>query len=151
MFFNPDILIKKGVFMSEKSFDFNRFIEETKSVLLSPADYFSSMQKSGGFPEPLIKAVIYGAVAGLINLIWAVLFSSSMGGMFGGMFGGGIGVFGLVMGIIGSIIGLFVGGVILLVISAICGGSTDYESNVRATASLMALLFSFNQMGIFAG
>lgn len=125
--------------MSEKSFDFNRFLEETKSVLLSPADYFSSMKKSGGFPEPLIKAVIYGVVAGLINLIWAVFFSSSMGGMFGGMFGGGVGVFGLVMGIIGSIIVLFLGGGILLVISAICGGSTDYESNVRATASLMAL------------
>lgn len=125
--------------MSEKVFDFNKFIEETKSVLLTPADYFTSMTKSGGFPEPLIKAVIYGTIAGIFNLIWAVLFASSMGGMFGGMFGGGVGVFGLIMSIIGSIIALFLGGAILLVISAICGGSTDYESNVRATASLMAL------------
>jgi len=125
--------------MSEKAFDFNKFIEETKAVLLTPADYFASMTKTGGFPEPLIKAVIYGAVAGIINLIWAVLFSSAVGGMFGGMFGGGVGVFGLVMSVIGSIIVLFLGGAIILVISAICGGSTDYESNVRVTASLMAL------------
>jgi hypothetical protein len=125
--------------MSEKAFDFNKFIEETKAVLLAPADYFASMTKTGGFPEPLIKAVIYGAVAGIINLIWAVLGTSAVGGMFGGMLGGGVGVFGLVMSVIGSIIVLFLGGAILLVISAICGGTTDYESNVRATASLMAL------------
>ncbi len=56
-----------------------------------------------------------------------------------------------VMGIllaIGGIIGLFIGGLILLVISLICGGDTNYETNVRATASLMVLfpvsaLFSF--------
>lgn len=137
--------------MSEKVFDFNKFIEDTKAVLLTPADYFTSMTKSGGFPEPLIKAVIYGTVAGIINLIWAVLFSSAMGGMFGGMFGGGVGVFGLVMSIIGSIIALFLGGVILLVISAICGGSTDYESNVRATASLMALSPVSALFGVITG
>jgi len=137
--------------MSDKAFDFNKFIEETKAVLLTPGDYFASMQKSGGFPEPLIKAVIYGTVAGVINLIWVALNLSAAAGMMGGMFGGGIGVLGLIMSIIGSIIVLFLGGAILLVISAICGGTTDYESNVRATASLMALSPVSALFGFLAG
>lgn len=137
--------------MSDKAFDFNKFIEETKAVLLTPADYFASMQKSGGFAEPLIKAVIYGTVAGVINLIWAALSLSAAAGMMGGMFGGGIGVAGLIMSIIGSIIVLFLGGAILLVISAICGGSTDYESNVRSIASLMALSPVSALLGFLSG
>jgi len=137
--------------MSDKAFDFNKFIEETRAVLLTPAGYFASMQKSGGLAEPLIKAVIYGTVAGIINLIWAALNFSAAAGMMGGMFGGGIGVAGLIMSIIGSIIVLFLGGAILLVISAICGGSTDYESNVRVTASIMALSPAGALFGFLSG
>ncbi len=125
--------------MAEVAFDFKKFIDETKATLLTPADYFSVMPKTGGFAEPLIKAVIYGFVAALINLLWMTLSLGAIGGAFGGMLGGGVGVMGLVMSVIGSIIALFIGGAIVLVISAICGGSTDYEANVRVTASLMAI------------
>jgi len=44
------------------------------------------------------------------------------------------------LSIIGAIIGLFIGGVILLVISAICKGSTDFEANVRVTAAVMVIM-----------
>ncbi len=125
--------------MAEVAFDLKKFIDETKAVLLTPGDYFSVMPKSGGFGEPLIKAVIYGLVASIINFIWVTLSLGAVGGAFGGMIGGGVGVMGIVMGVIGAIIGLFIGGAIVLVISAICGGSTDYEANVRVTASLMAV------------
>ena len=37
------------------------------------------------------------------------------------------------------LIGLFIGGVILLIVSAICGGNTNFEANVRVTAALMVL------------
>lgn len=125
--------------MAEVAFDFKKFIDDTKATILTPAEYFSVMPKTGGFAEPLIKAVIYGFVAALINLLWMTLSLGAVGGAFGGMIGGGVGVMGLVMSVIGSIIALFIGGAIVLVISAICGGSTDYESNVRVTASLMAI------------
>jgi hypothetical protein len=42
--------------------------------------------------------------------------------------------------IIASIIGLFIGAVILLVISSICKGSTDFEANVRVTAACMVIM-----------
>jgi hypothetical protein len=94
------------------------------------------MKTSGGMAEPLIKAVIYGAIAGAIAFIWSILHL----GPLGGMFGGGFGIMILIGKIIGSIIGLFVGAVILLVISSICKGSTDFEANVRVTAALMVML-----------
>ncbi len=45
----------------------------------------------------------------------------------------------LIWSVIGAIIGLFIGGAIMLVISMICGGNTDFEANARVMASLMVL------------
>ena len=42
--------------------------------------------------------------------------------------------------IVGAIIGLFIGAVILMVISSICKGNTDFEANVRVIASIMVIM-----------
>lgn len=123
--------------MSNGTFDFNEFIQESKEVLVNPKSYFSTMKTSGGMTEPLIKAVIYGAVAGAIAFLWSIL---KLGAVTGGILGGSIGVMVFVSYIIGSIIGLFIGAVILMVISSICKGSTDFESNVRVIAAVMVLM-----------
>ncbi len=119
------------------SFDFNALINESKETLLNPKAYFAALKTTGGLAEPLIKAVIYGTVAGVIALLWSVL---KIGAVTGGMFGGAVGVMVFVWYIIAAVIGLFIGAVIVLVISAICKGSTDFESNVRVTASLMVVM-----------
>jgi hypothetical protein len=36
-------------------------------------------------------------------------------------------------------VGVFIAGALMLVVSAICGGNTDYEANVRVAASLMVV------------
>ncbi len=59
--------------MSNGTFDFNEFIKESKDVLVNPKSYFSAMKTSGGMSEPLIKAVIYGAIAGVIAFLWSIL------------------------------------------------------------------------------
>ena len=123
--------------MSDSSFDFNAFIKESKDVLVTPKTYFQTMKLTGGIAEPLIKAVIYGAVAGIISFLWSLL---KLGGMTGGVFGGAVGIMLFVWAIIGAIIGLFIGAVIVLVISAICKGSTDFEANVRVTAAIMVIM-----------
>ncbi|MBN2402501.1 MAG: YIP1 family protein [Spirochaetes bacterium] len=124
--------------MAEYGFNFQKLIEESKSVLTSPKQYFSSMAKTGGFVEPIIKALIYGIVAGIISLIWSLLSLTTASSM--GMFGAGAaGIMILIWAIVGAIIGLFIGGIIILIISAICGGSTNFETNVRVAASLMVL------------
>jgi len=119
------------------SFDFNAFINESKETLLNPKSYFAAMKTNGGMVEPLIKAVIYGAIAGIFAFLWSIL---KIGAIGGGVFGGAFGVMIFVWLLIAAVIGLFIGAVIVLVISAICKGSTDFESNVRVTASLMVLM-----------
>jgi hypothetical protein len=123
--------------MSDATFDVNLFIKESREVLVNPKSYFSTMKTSGGLTEPLIKAVIYGAVAGAIAFIWSLL---NLGMIGGGMFGGSFGIMILIWKIIGSIIGLFIGAVILLVISSVCKGNTDFEANVRVIAAVMVVM-----------
>ncbi len=122
---------------TKQGFDLKTFIEDSKAVLLDPKDYFGHMSISGGYGEPVIKVLIYGAIMGIINYIW---FLTGLGIASGtSWFGSGIGFMALFSTIIFSIIGLFIGGVILLVISAILGGNTDYEANVRVVAALMVI------------
>jgi hypothetical protein len=123
--------------MSNGTFVFNEFIKDSKEVLVNPKSYFSTMPTTGGIAEPLIKAVIYGAVAGILTFLWSVL---HIGAATSSLFGGAIGIMAFIWSIIGAIIGLFIGGVILLVISAICKGSTDFEANVRVTAAVMVVM-----------
>ena len=123
--------------MSNSTFDFNVFIKESKDVLVNPKAYFSTMKTTGGIAEPLIKAVLYGAVAGIIAFIWSLL---KIGGSSLGILGGTVGFLAIIWYLIAAIIGLFIGAVILLVISAICKGSTDFEANVRVTASVMIVM-----------
>ncbi len=134
--------------MANSTFDFNAFIKESKDVLVSPKTYFSTMKTTGGMAEPLIKAVIYGAIAGLIAFIWSLL---KIGGATVGIFGGAIGVMLFIWYILGAIIGLFIGAVIVLVISAICKGSTDFEANTRITASMMVLMPISALLGFVSG
>ena len=118
--------------MSDSSFDFNLFIKESKDVLINPKSYFSTMKTTGGMAEPLIKAVIYGAIAGALTFIWSLL------GM--GALGSAIGIMAFIWSIITAIIGVFIGAVIVLVISSICKGNTDFEANMRVTAAVMVVM-----------
>jgi hypothetical protein len=120
--------------MSESSFNFNGFLKETKDVLVNPKSYFSTMKTTGGLGEPVIKALIYGTLAGIIGYIWYLLHFG------GGMIGGAVGIMIIIWAIVGAVIGLFLGAVVTLIVSAICKGSTDYEANARLTAALMAIM-----------
>jgi len=133
--------------MSNGTFDFNSFIKESKDILVNPKSYFSEMKTSGGMSEPLIKALIYGAVSGVISFLWSLL---NIGSVTGGLFGGAIGIMVFIWAIVGAIIGLFIGGVVVLVLSAICKGNTDFEANVRVTAALMVMMPIRSLLG-FAG
>ncbi len=131
-----------------QGFDFGLFIEDSKKALLSPKEYFTDMPTSGGFVEPVIKAVIYGTIVGVFAFIWSLSGMSFSGGSW---LSGGIGIMAFVGAVIFAIIGLFIGGVIMLVISAILGGNTDYEANVRVVASLMVINVVQGILGFFDG
>jgi hypothetical protein len=134
--------------MSEStSFDLNAFIKESKETLLNPKVYFSTMPITGGMADPVIKALIYGVVAGIIVFLWGII---GLGGQTG-VFGAGIGAMGLVYTVIGAVIGLFIGAVIVLIISAICKGNTDFEACVRVVAALMVVFPVSALLGFITG
>ncbi|MFO7851660.1 MAG: Yip1 family protein [Bacteroidota bacterium] len=138
--------------MSSESFNFDQFLKDSINSLTKPKTYFSEMPVEGGFGVPIVKALIYGAIAGIFTFFWTLL---KVGGATTGIFGGAVGIMAFVWALVGALIGLFIGAVIVLIISAICGGSTDYEANTRVTASLMVLmpitaLFGFIGGGIGA-
>jgi hypothetical protein len=123
--------------MSNNTFDFNKLLKDSRETLLNPKGYFGSMSLTGGIAEPLIKAAIYGAIAGLFALVWSLLGWSAMG--MGGFMGGAVGFMALIWSVVGAIIGVLIGGAIVLAISAICGGNQDFEASLRVAASLMVV------------
>lgn len=133
--------------MAEANFDIQKLIAESKETLLNPKQYFSTMAKEGGLVEPIIKAVIYGAIAGVFSFLWLLI------GLHGyGMgFGSGGAVMALILTPIFAIVGLFIGAVILLVLSAICGGNTNFEANIRVTAACMVLYPIQSLLGFLTG
>ncbi len=125
--------------MAEQVFNFGKFIEDSKAVLLKPKQYFTSMEKTGGFGEPIIKALIYGAISGAITWIAVAAGAQVTVGAMGGLLGSAVGILGFIVSLIGAIIGLFIGAVLVLIVSAISNGSTDFEANTRVVASMMVL------------
>jgi hypothetical protein len=134
--------------MSNGTFDLNEFIKESTDVLKNPKSYFSTLKTTGGMSEPLIKAVIYGAIAGVFAFLWSLL---KIGAVTGGLLGGAAGIMVFVGYIFTSVIGLFIGAVFVLIISSICKGNTDFEANVRVTATLMVVLPISAALGFAAG
>jgi len=134
--------------MANEGFTLNRLFEDSKKALFRPQAYFSSMASEGGIGEPVVKALVYGVIAGIFVLLWSLL---NVSGFTGGMFGGMVGIGGFITSILGAVIGVFIGGLIILIISAICGGNTDFEPNIRVAAAIM-VLFPINAfLGFFDG
>ena len=100
--------------MNEKTFDFKKFIDDSKETLLNPKSYFASMKLDGGMGEPIIKALIYSVIAGVFYLIWSFF---AVGGVAGGLLGGAAGIGAFFVTIIGGVIGVFIGALLILIVS----------------------------------
>jgi hypothetical protein len=124
---------------AKQRFSFKQFFSDTKTILLHPKEYFSGMPLNGGFTEPIVKALIYGFLIGVIFVIWTSVLNS-MGIDFGVSW---LGRYYLITApfvfTVPAFISLFAGGGIMLGISSIFGGNTGYEASVRVVASLMII------------
>ncbi|MGF1584202.1 MAG: YIP1 family protein [Bacteroidales bacterium] len=137
--------------MESKEFNFNAFIEDSKQALLNPREYFSTMSTEGGFGPPIIKAVIYGGIAGIFALLWGLFRVTATGGIFGGtIFGPALGLMAFISAIIGALIGLFIGALIIMLLVSIAGGKTEFEPIIHVTAALMVITPVSAFMNIFS-
>ena len=134
--------------MSNQTFNFKAFLEESKETLLNPAGYFASMKTAGGLTEPLIKAALYGVVAGVFSFLWSILHLTAT---TGGLFGGAIGIMAFFWSVIGAVIAMIIGAVIILILSAIAGGNTDFEASARVSAAILVLLPVIIFLGFVSG
>jgi hypothetical protein len=107
--------------------------KESVETLVSPKKYFSAIPKEGGLKEPVIKALVYGAVAAILNTLVGFAQLPELGQIF-------FIIFMLIMFPLFNVAILFVEAGVYLVISAVCGGSADYKLNLRNAASLMAVM-----------
>ncbi len=133
--------------MNTETFDFKQFLEDSRSVLLKPVAYFETMKTTGGIIEPLIKAFLYGSAAGVLYFIWGLLNFSTGGSLFGGA----IGFMVLIWSVILSVVGLFIFSAIIMVISSICKGNSDFEVSVRVAATIMVLMPVMALVSILGG
>jgi hypothetical protein len=117
--------------------DFSLILKDSKNTLLNPRSYFSKLKVSGGMTAPVIKATVYGIFTGLIYLLCYLFKIKTLGAGYTGM---AVGFPAFVKILFGAVAGLFIGAVILVIISSICKGLTDFENSLVVTASIMALL-----------
>jgi hypothetical protein len=137
--------------MENSNSSVSAFIADSKQALLKPEEYFSTMSIEGGFGPPIIKALIYGFIAGVFNMIWGFLIFTSAGGAMGGLFGGAVGFMALILTPIGALIGLFIGAVIILILCAIANGKTDFEPILHVQGALMVIMPVSAFMNVFSG
>jgi hypothetical protein len=134
--------------MSNEGFSFKKLYEDSKKALFRPKEYFSSMETTGGLGEPILKVLVYGAIAGIFALLWSVL---NISGFTGGILGGAVGVAAFFWSIFGAVVGVFIGGLIVLIISSICNGNGEFEPNMRVAAAIMVILPINAFLGFFGG
>ena len=89
-------------------FDIQQIIAQAREVITRPVNYFQSMQKTGGFGDPVVFVAVMGAVAGVIAAVFA-LFGSD-GGLLAAVVGA------LIFGPLMAVLGAFIGAAVLYVI-----------------------------------
>ena len=134
--------------MSNGSFSLNKFYRESKKTLFRPKAYFTAMETTGGWGEPVLKALLYGVIAGIFILIWSLL---DVIGVTTGVFSGNVGVVGFFGTIIGAVIGVFIVGLIILILSSLCKGNKNYQANSRVAAAIMIIVPVNAVLGFFSG
>ena len=118
--------------MEPKDIDFAAIPQKAINVVTRPAEFFQSMQKTGGFVEPLLFAVIMGLVSGVIQAILGIFGLGQPGGM-------SYGFSSIILMPVAVAIGSFIGAAVMFVIWKLTGSRENYETAYRCVAYTMAL------------
>lgn len=110
-------------------------------VITNPVGFYREMPKTGGFPEPLIFAVILGLISGLLTAILSIFSLGAAASFLMGI------AFIIIYPIMIAIFG-FVGAAILFIIWRIIGSKESFETAYRCWAYSMAILPITTLLGI---
>ena len=120
--------------MAVSEFSLTKFVKESIQIFKSPKTYFSSIKKDGELKEAVIKSLMYGLITYCIQIVDLRISPPTELPPTTTFI---IWVF--VIFLVMSLIMLYVGSFITLVISAICGGNTNFSLNARVVSSIMVV------------
>lgn len=126
--------------METKYIDIAAIFQTAKSVITSPAGFFRTMPKTGGFVMPLVFMAAMGLVSGVIGGALHALDQALGLHLYAGVPIGSVYLVLLpVLTAVGLVIFGFIGAGILFLIWKLMGSRQDYETAYRCGAYLAAL------------
>jgi hypothetical protein len=112
-------------------------LKETRQILQAPGAYFSSLKDTETtWIDLVLRALFYGLVGGILALLWGLPRLNAVGLLWGsaGSF------WALIIWPLAAVGALFLAGLIIWIISSICGGSNDYFKSLRVSGALLAFI-----------
>jgi hypothetical protein len=117
----------------QKKLPMEVIIETVKQVITNPVGFYRAMPKTGGFVDPLIFAVVLGAVCGLVQAVLLFVNLGAAATIIGAL--STIIIAPIMVAIFG-----FVGAAIIFVVWKLMGSNESYETAYRCGAYASAIL-----------
>lgn len=114
-----------------ENLDINKLLDEARWIITNPAGYYQSMEKSGGFTNPVIYVAVMGVATGVITAVLS-MFSARVG-----LMAAGVGA--LIIIPLGTVIGSFISAAILFIIWKLMGSNHNYQVAYRCLAPATAI------------
>ena len=106
-------------------FDLSTVIAQMQQIITDPTGFYRAMPREGGYSEPIIFALVMGAVSGAVFAVLSIV----------GLTGMGIsGLAAIIWMPIAMFIGSFIGGAIMFVIWKLMGSPRDFQAAYRCVA-----------------
>jgi len=106
-------------------FDLGTVIAQMQQVITDPTAFYRAMPREGGYSEPIIFALVMGAVSGAVFAVLSIV------GLTGAGFAG---LAAIIWMPIAMFIASFVGGAIMFVIWKLMGSPRDFQAAYRCVA-----------------
>ncbi|MDZ7784504.1 MAG: Yip1 family protein [Halioglobus sp.] len=120
---------------SASGFDLGTVIAQMQQVLTDPTGFYRAMPREGGYSEPIIFALVMGAISGAVFAVLSIV----------GLTGAGVaGLAAIIWMPVAMFIGSFIGGAIMFVIWKLMGSPRDFQAAYRCVA------YSYGVMPVLA-
>lgn len=106
-------------------FDLGTVISQMQQIITDPTGFYRAMPKEGGYSEPIIFALVMGAVSGAVFAVLSIVGLTGVG--FAGLAA-------IIWMPVAMFIGSFIGGAIMFVIWKLMGSPRDFQAAYRCVA-----------------
>ncbi|GJL83732.1 MAG: hypothetical protein DHS20C01_33660 [marine bacterium B5-7] len=122
--------------MNDKGIDFSKMPDQAIGVITTPATFFRTMPRDGGFIDPMVFAIAMSLAAALIQIVLGLIGL----GQAGMTTMAATGFFAIIMVPIFVLVGSFIGAAIAYVIWRFLGSDQNYETAFRCVAYMTAIM-----------